>query len=186
MAAYPPRHRNAAGAGRWSATLDSPISSFLHNAPRENPPQTPIGYLPISVCGGFLPSHPVDQCRCPRTPLAIVLLRFVCVAIRGHSALGCDVTISPPLGGWRTVFLALGSSKAPRGVGSVLARGPPEPDVFAVCANAPRFARNTLRATGRNGFDAQIPNANLGRMDDTVPMVLQRSALMHRDKVLAR
>src|SRR5690349_15437477 len=31
MAAYPPRHRNAAGAGTWSAALDSPISSFLHN-----------------------------------------------------------------------------------------------------------------------------------------------------------
>src|SRR5690349_4862052 len=94
LAAYPPRHRNAAGAGRWSAALDSPISSFLHYAPQENPPQTPIGYLPISVCGGFLPSHPVDQCRCPPTPLAIVLLRFVCFAIRGHSQLWAAMSLS--------------------------------------------------------------------------------------------
>jgi len=103
---------------------------------------------------------------------------------RPFTALGCDVTISPPLGGWRTVFLALGSSMAPRGVGSVLARGLPEPNAFAVsCANAPRFARNTLRATGRNGFDAQIPNANLGRIDEMTPVAVRRPALVpHRGK----
>jgi hypothetical protein len=88
-------------------------------------------------------------------------------------------TISLPRAGSRTAFLALGSSKAPRAIGSDLVRGLPEPHACdASFANAPRYARNALRPIGQNGFDAHAPNANHGRMDDTRPVAVRRSALV--------
>ena len=87
--------------------------------------------------------------------LAMVLFRFVCLAIIPPpitASVACrPVTICPPLGGWRMVFLVLGSSKAPRALGSVSVRGPPERHASAVSfADAPRFARNALRPIGQN------------------------------------
>ena len=76
------------------------------------------------------------------------------------------------------VFLVLGSSKAPRALGSVPVRGPPERHASAVSfADAPRFARNALRPIGQNGFDAHAPNANLGRTGDAAPVAVQSAAL---------
>jgi len=112
-----------------------------------------------------------------------MLLRFVCLAIIPPPITACvacrPVTICPPLGGWRMVFLVLGSSNAPRAIGSVLVRGPPERNASVVSfADAPRFARNALRPIGQNGFDAHAPNANLGRTGDAGPVAVQSAALV--------
>jgi len=139
--------------------------------------------------GWWVSVHPIqlagDDVRSHR--LAMVLFRFVSSpspAADHRVRRQPPVTIYLPVAELADVFQVLDLSKTSQTVGSVLVRGPPEPDAFAVsCANAPRFARNTLRATGRNGFDAQIPNANLGCMHEMTPVAARRPALVpHRDK----
>jgi hypothetical protein len=152
--------------------------------PHENPPQTPIRYFSIGVCGGF-PLIPIQLTSGGARRLhrvAIVLFRFLSL-----TASGACLTLQ--VAGWWTVFLVPGWSKARRAVGFLSARGPPQRHALAASvANAPRFARNALRPIGQNGFDPHAPNANHGRMDDRRALSVRRAAVVpHTSKdVLVR